>query len=378
MVVGNADGLATSSGAVLTVISITAPGASLTAVYSFTGGNDGGNPNGLLRGANGSFYGTTQNGGTNFAGTVFQMAADGAVSGLYSFTGGNDGATPFAALAQGPDGNFYGTTFQGGAFDNGTVFSVTPSGVLSNLVSLNITNGDLPYAGLTLGGDLNFYGTTYQGGAAGRGTAYRITTNGALTTLYSFTNGLDGGHVAAGLLRGSDGYFYGTTYERRRHRQWHRVPNDGQRRADQPGVLQYHQWRLSARGTGAGPGGSFYGTTTSGGAYNNGAVFRMTPAGVLTNLYSFGGGSDGSYPAAALLQASDGNFYGTTAYGGAYGDGTVFRMTPDGTLTTLVAFDGYAGANPQAALIEDADGSLLGTTQNGGAERRGRHLPAQL
>ena len=100
-------------------------------------------------------------------------------------------------------------------------------------------------------------------------------------------------------------------------------------------------------------------------------VFRMTPAGVLTNLYSFGGGADGSYPAAALLLGSDGNFYGTTAYGGAYGDGTVFRMTPDGTLTTLVAFDGYAGANPQAALIEDADGSLLGTTQNGGANDEG-------
>ena len=97
----------------------------------------------------------------------------------------------------------------------------------------------------------------------------------------------------------------------------------------------------------------------------------MSPAGVLTNLYSFGGGADGSYPAAALLQGSDGNFYGTTAYGGAYGDGTVFRMTPDGTLTTLVTFDGYAGANPQAALIEDADGSLLGTTQNGGADDAG-------
>ena len=107
-------------------------------------------------------------------------------------------------------------------------------------------------------------------------------------------------------------------------------------------------------------GGAFYGTTTSGGVYNNGTVFRMSPAGVLTNLYSFGGGADGSYPAAALLQGSDGNFYGTTAYGGAYGDGTVFRMTPDGKLTTLVAFDGYAGANTQAALIEDADGSLLG------------------
>src|ERR1035437_3181203 len=100
----------------------------------------------------------------------------------------------------------------------------------------------------------------------------------------------------------------------------------------------------------------------------------MTAAGQIATLYSFGGGMDGSYPAAALLLASDGNFYGTTAYGGAYGAGTVFRMTPNGTLTTLVPlvqFDGHSGANPSAALIEDTDGSLLGTTQNGGASDAG-------
>src|SRR5262249_51276607 len=86
---------------------------------------------------------------------------------------------------------------------------------------------------------------------------------------------------------------------------------------------------------------------------------------------SFTGGSDGSYPAAALLLATDGNLYGTTAYGGDYGAGTLFRLTPSGDLTTLVAFNGYAGANPQAALVEDADGTLLGTTQNGGASDAG-------
>ena len=119
------------------------------------------------------------------------------------------------------------------------------------------------------------------------------------------------------------------------------------------------------------PAGNFYGTTTAGGDYNNGCVFRMTPAGLISTLYSFRGGSDGGYPAAALLLGSDGNFYGTTAYGGDYGDGTLFRMTPSGLLTTLVAFDGYAGANAQAALVEDADGSLVGTTQNGGASDAG-------
>ena len=264
-----------------------------------------------------------------------------------------------------------GTTFQGGAYDNGTVFRVTASGVLSNLISLNITNGDLPYAGLTPGGDLNFYGTTYQGGAAGRGTAFRISTNGTLTTLYSFSDGQDGGFVAAGLLRGSDGSLYGTTYNGGAY---------GYGTAFQMTTNGALATLASFDSTnGAFPlaelvqdaGGTFYGTTSSGGADNNGAVFRMTAVGLVTNLYSFGGSSDGSYPAAALLQGSDGNFYGTTVYGGAYGDGTVFRMTPDGTLTTLVTFDDYAGANPMAALIEDSDGSLLGTTQNGGANDEG-------
>ena len=371
VVVGNADGVAASVGAVLTVVSITAPETSLATVYSFSGALDGANPNALLRVANGSFYGTTQNGGSNLAGTVFQVTAGGRVTGLYSFTGGDDGATPFAALAQGPDGNFYGTAFQGGAYDNGTVFRMTPSGVLSNLVSLDIAFGDLPYAGLTLGSDLNFYGTAYQGGAGGRGTVFRISTAGVLTTLYSFANGPEGGHLAAGLLRGSDGNFYGTTYK------GGASGNGTVFRMTANGVLT----TLAAfnRTNGAfplaelvqDPGGTFYGTTSGGGAYTNGTVFRMTPAGGLTRLYSFGGGTDGGYPAAALLPGSDGNFYGTTVGGGVRGFGTVFRITPEGALTTLVTFDGYAGANPQAALIEDADGSLWGTTQNGGASDAG-------
>jgi uncharacterized repeat protein (TIGR03803 family) len=298
------------------------------------------------------------------------MTEGGAVMDLYSFTGGNDGATPFAALAQGPDGDFYGTTFQGGAYDNGTVFRVTASGVLSNLISLNITNGDLPYAGLTLGGDLNFYGTTYQGGAANYGTAFRISTNGALTTLYSFNLGAHGGLLAAGLLKGSDGNFYGTTY------QGGVSSNGSVFQITASGALttlaSFNQTDGAFPLAGlAQVGGTFCGTTTGGGAFNHGAVFQWSLVGALTDLYSFTGGSDGSYPAAALLEGSDGNFYGTTAYGGAYGDGTVFRLTPGGALTTLAAFDGYAGANPEAALIEDADGSLLGTTQNGGASDEG-------
>src|ERR1019366_766710 len=202
----------------------------------------------------------------------------------------------------------------------------------------------------------------------------RISADGTLTTLFSFSNGQEGGFLAAGLLKGSDGNFYGTTYK------GGASGNGTVFRLTANGVLTTLASFNKSNGAFPlaelvqDPGGMFYGTTTTGGAYTNGTVFRMTVAGQITTMYSFGGGMDGSFPAAALLLGSDGNFYGTTAYGGAYGAGTVFRMTPDGTLTTLVPlvqFDGYSGANPSAALIEDTDGSLLGTTQNGGASDSG-------
>ncbi|HVM50572.1 MAG TPA: choice-of-anchor tandem repeat GloVer-containing protein [Candidatus Acidoferrum sp.] len=375
--VSNATGQASSLPAVLTVIPITAPAAALTTVYSFTGGADGANPNALVHASNLSFYGTAQYGGSNYSGTVFQLSPNGAFSVVYAFTGTNDGATPLAGLMQGPDGNFYGTTYQGGAYDNGTAFSLTPGGVLSNLISLNITNGSFPYCPLTLGPDGYFYGTTYQGGA-GRsdyvfrpGEVFKVSSGGSLTLVRSFTNGLDGGFPAAGVTLGSDGSLYGMTSQggARSNGVVYKVTANGL--FTTLAVFNKTNGSLPLAELVQDVTGNFYGTTAGGGAYGNGTAFRMSPTGVLTTLYSFGGGADGSYPAAALLLGSDGNFYGTTAYGGAYGYGTLFRMGPDGTLNTLVAFNGYAGANPQAVLTQDTDGSLYGTTQNGGANNVG-------
>jgi uncharacterized repeat protein (TIGR03803 family) len=311
-----------------------------TSLYSFTGGNDGANPQAaLMQGSDGSFYGTTSEGGTNGEGTVFQMSADGALTSLYSFTNGVDGANPQAGLVQGSDGNFYGTAYSGGAYGWGTVFKISTRGNLTSLYSFTGANdGGYPLATLVQGGDGNFYGTTEVEGSNSYGTVFQIGTNGALTTLYAFgtvTNAdgdpLDGASPEAGLVRGSDGNFYGTTY---------------------------------------GGGSSFYGW---------GTMFKISTKGALTTLYSFGAildvndyPLDGAYPEGSLVQGSDGNLYGTTSSGGTNGyDGTVFQMTTDGALISSYSFTGNNGANPLAGLVQGSDGNLHGTTYHGGATGNG-------
>jgi uncharacterized repeat protein (TIGR03803 family) len=254
-----------------------------------------------VQGRDGNFYGTTGEGGTSYAGTVFRISRSGTYTNLYSFgSTPNDGGGPDAGLVQGSDGNFYGPTSLGGNLSLntgagcGTVFKLTPAGVLTSLVQFNGTTGGYSVAGLVQGTNGNFYGTAEYGGnlsandGYGFGTVFKLTPAGVLTTL-SMLNLTNGYNPAAGLAQGSDGNFYGTT--------------DG------------------------------------GGSGGNGTVFRMTPAGVLTTLVSFNG-TNGINPQGGLVQGNDGNFYGTTEYGGANGLGTVFQVTTNGTLTTLVAFGG--------------------------------------
>lgn len=371
VIVSNSLGWVSSAGAVLTL-------STLTNLYSFTGGPDGANPNALVPGANGLFYGTTQNGGTNGYGTIFQLqlAANGTPTNLYSFTGAGDGAFPVAGLVPGADGNFYGSASVGGTGgDWGTIFKITPGGTFSSIYSFTgVADGGFPYAELVQGTDGNFYGTTLEGGISkGWGTVFEITPDGLLNSLHSFTGGADGGSPEAALVQGVDGRLYGTTSE--------------------GGTGSGTVFAISTNGalvtlysfTGVSDGGfpyagviqagdrNLYGTTAYGGQYGNGTIFKITTNGALTTLYSFTGGSDGSSPVAALIQASDGNLYGTTAYGGgAYGDdGTVFQITTNGTLTTLGWFNGANGANPQAPLVEGMDDNLYGVAQNGGPSDNG-------
>ena len=407
-----------------TVFKISTNGA-LTTLYSFTGGNDGANPEaGLVQGGDGSFYGTTFSGGTSNSGTVFKIGTDGALATLYSFTGGNDGGEPLAGLVQGSDGNFYGTTSQGPGI-YGTVFKISASGALTTLHSFTGLDGNNPHAALVQGSDGNLYGTTEEGGASGiyaQGTVFKISTNGALTRLHSFTGGNGGGNPWAGLVQGSDGSFYGTTISGGTSNYGtvfkinasgalttlHSFAGHPEGGFPYGGLVQGTDGNLygtvEASGTngaggvfqittngaltnlysfpvgpndGANPqaglvqgsDGDFYGTTYYGGSNNVGNVFKISANGAVTSLYSFTHGDDGAYPSAALMQGNDGNFYGTT-YGspsGAKLDGTAFKITPNGALTTLHSFTGGAdGANPVAALVQGSDGNIYGAAYYGG------------
>jgi uncharacterized repeat protein (TIGR03803 family) len=200
---------------------------------------------------------------------------------------------------------------------------MAPDGTLAVLHAFTGgTDAAAPYAALVRGRDGNFYGTTRDGGPLNFGTVFRVSPAGAYAGLYQFAGGYDGGHPLAALALGTDG--------------------------------------------------DLYGTTSITGAFNAGTAFRITSQGRLTILHAFRGtdgtGRDGSYPQAALLQAADGNFYGTTYAGGTFGHGTIFRMTADGAVTILHAFTGVDdGANPVAPLIQGRDGNFFGTTTNGGS-----------
>jgi len=324
-----------------TVFKISTSGA-LTSLYSFTGTNDGANPYAsLVQGSDGNFYGTTETGGTNNLGAVFKITTNGVLTSLYSFEGTNDGTNPHAGLVQGSDGNLYGTTGSGGTNNLGAVFKITTNGVLTSLYSFEGTNdGANPYAPLVQGSDGNFYGTTEAGGTNDLGTVFKITTNGALTSVYSFTGVADGAYPLAGLVQGSDGNLYGTTAGHGPFFYPCAVFQISTNGALNPLYSFNAPWVESPSGLVQGSDGNFYGATFGGGRYSNGSVFNISTNGALTNLYSFSGGKDGGLPQAALVQGSDGNFYGTTGSGGTNNVGTVFRLTVEPVFQAVVLTNG--------------------------------------
>jgi uncharacterized repeat protein (TIGR03803 family) len=376
-------GAGTVNDANVTSVTVSCAAGTESVVYSFTGGaRDGAKSVGsLLQGSDGNFYGMATYGGTNNSGVVFKITPDGTETVLYSFQGGaKDGEFPSGDLIQASDGNFYGMTPSGGANGVGVVFKITPAGAETVLYSFQggTTDGAWPSGDLVQGSDGNFYGMTSQGGPYGsgiqNGVVFKITPGGTETILHAFQNTpTDGAHPSGSLIQGSDGNFYGMT------------PDGG---ANNSGIV----FRITPSGTetilysfnsvlndGISPNGSliqgsdgnFYGTTSLGGGPNeNGVVFKITPAGTETVLYSFPGQvPESGNPEGSLIQGSDGNFYGMTYYGGVNNDGVVFKITPAGTETVLYSFQGGTtdGMNPQGSLVQGTNGDLYGMTVLGGA-----------
>ncbi len=233
-------------------------------LYSFAGGEDGLYPHsGLVRDAQGNFYGTTFHGGYGNAGTVFKLTPAGSKTVLYHFTGGADGAEPDNTLVLSRS-NLYGTASSGGAYGWGMVFRINPT-TGAQRVLYTFTggaDGGYPQGSLVVDPQGNVYGTAALGGAYNLGTVYKVTPTGTETVLYHFTGGADGFRPSTGLI-------------------------------------QAPLTQLSLE---------FYGTNF-GGAYSVGTVFQVTSTGSFTTLYTFSG-PDGAFPFASLIHDANGNLYG--------------------------------------------------------------------
>jgi uncharacterized repeat protein (TIGR03803 family) len=333
----------------------------------------------LVQGNDGNFYGTTQNGGntacSSGCGTIFRITPNGKLT-TFNFDGTN-GNGPIAGLVQAANGDFYGVS-GGGANGLGTVFKFTPNGGLTTLYSFTANTGYGPIGGLVLASDGNFYGTSSSGGPptgqckpSGCGTIFKITPKGEYTTLHNFNGIPDGGSPLATMTQAPNGKFYGTASN---------LGNAGSygtvfTMTPKGKFTVVHQFNNTDGaypfgGLILGTDGNFYGQTDLGGASAYGAfgtVYKMTPSGKVTRLHSFEQ-TDGDNPISNLVQGTDGNFYGTVSYGGTHPNfGTIFKITPSGTFTTLHNFDSTGGSYPYAGLIQATNGNFYGATYAGGS-----------
>jgi len=391
----------------------TAVAQTFTVLYSFNGGGGGNLPDsGLILDAEGNLYGETEQGGAHYNGTVFRLTPGGTETVLYNFSPGWS-AQPGGGLVRNAKGNLYGTDSGGYPRYSGAVFELLAKGkklVLKPLYRFSEqdrASGATPSSGpLVMDAKGNLYGTTYYGGNPscydginyGCGVVFEITASGTEKVLYAFSGGTDGANPQGGVIFDAEGNLYGTAS------QGGYSPN-----CPWPSIGCGTVFKLTPHGSltvlhsfsGQGPDGAkpqggvifdaegnLYGTTLFGGGIQDqrncnvvwfcGTVFKLTPDGTESLLHSFGAVGDGALPQAGLVMDSQGNLYGTTPDGGAYGldgGGTVFELTPSGTETVLHSFCSQPhctdGRGPTSPLVLDALGNLYGTTQGGGAYSEG-------
>ncbi len=362
---------------------VPASAQTLSTILDFDGTN-GQYPAGapLTQGTDGQLYGTTSQGGNSKAcsygcGTVFEVTRDGVLTTLANLDGTN--SQPGAELLQATNWKFYGSAY--GINTEGTIFVMTPAGEVTTLVTG--LSGAVIQAS-----DGNLYGTSYGGGIHHNGAIFEISPlSGKVTTLHSFNSEGWAPYGPTGLVQASDGNFYGMTF-------WGGKTNSESCTQGCGAVFRFtpageltilHAFCSSSYicSDGAFPtgtllqaaDGNLYGTTSVGGTDNQGTAFKITLGGKLTTLYSFCALSncfDGSDPNGSLVQATDGNLYGTTSNGGIYyGGGTIFQLTTSGILTTLLSFDESLDGSYPSCLTQSTNGTFYGTTAFGGSYEDG-------
>jgi uncharacterized repeat protein (TIGR03803 family) len=366
-------------------------------------GSHGNSPYGaLISDAAGNLYGTTTGGGAHSFGTVFELMpkAGGGWSGklLHSFNdNGVDGITPYTRLVFDSAGNLYGTTNNGGSNNVGTVFELTPttSGTWKETILHSFENnqvdGTYPYGGLILDSSGNLYGTTAGGGIYFNGSVFELTPTKAgqwtETVLHNF-NFSDGISPYAGLVFDGSGNLYGATYAGGTYGYGtvFELTPQGSGQWNETVLFNFN----GQNATGDAPyatlifdtAGNLYGTTVFGGTYDSGMVFELTPqAGgewTETVVHSFEPSNwDGGNPFGGLTTDAAGNLYGTTNQGGRFNYGTVFKLTPRAgggwTEGLLHVFNnnGKDGYNPYCTLLSDSAGNLYGVTYQGGTHNGG-------
>lgn len=357
------------------------PGETFTysVLHSFTGQPDGGHPfAGLVLDKAGNLYGTTSSGGTSDGGTVFKLDPTGKETVLYNFTGGADGGYPSQGeLILDAAGNLYGTAGMGGSGGFGVVFKLDSAG--AETVLYNFTagpDGGWPHAGVVRDAAGNLYGTAQTGGdltcgfGFGCGVVFKVDANGNETVLHDFEGGADGVSPFGNLVLDTAGNLYGTTTAGG-------ASNEGVVFKVDPIGTETVLHTFTGPDGGGSTGrlvrdaaGNLYGTTSGGGASKQGTVFKVDPSGKETVLYSFTGGTDGTAPITGLALDTEGDLYGTTDSGGNspncfFGCGVVFKVDPTGKETVLHNFTGTDGAQG-LDVIRDAAGNLYGTTLEGG------------
>ena len=349
--------------------------------------DEGYRPEGVLwLSGDGAFYGTTSHGGLANVGTLFKMNADGSgYARLRSCTrSGGDAATLYARMFQAGDGALYGMSTDGGAYEAGAAFKLNSDGSGYSILhsfSWETDDASNPYGTFVEGNGGALYGTTGYGGGSNMGTIFKINKDGSgYNILRRFTGVVGtGAHPSTGLLAAGDGKFYGrlTSGGDGDAAALYRVNNDGSNFAivfsfDQTGdFLSSPDPNLIE-----GADGALYSANYGDGPTYDGTVWKVNKDGTAFQvLHTFSEtNGDGYLPDGGLLQDKDGTLYGTTSSGGTFDGGTVFKLNPDGSGYAIVHHfnpTNSDGSWPKGDLLAAPGGILLGVTYQGGINNYG-------